>query len=168
MKGSIVVLGVSGSGKTTIGKLLAQKLNLSFFDADDFHPPSNISKMAQGVPLNDQDRQPWLLLLSQKLAGWHREGGAVLACSALKEEYRKLLGKNSPVQWIYLEIDEAHVAERFRKRTDHFMPASLVRSQFDALEPPEYGIRVDASQPPDLIIRDILNNLRSSEPSHSD
>lgn len=158
-----VVLGVSGSGKTTLGKLLAKRLDLAFYDADDFHPPANIDKMSRGEPLDDLDRQPWLKALAEKLLKWHQAGGAVLACSALKEKYRKLLAQNDvPITWIYLGVDEATVKKRFASRADHFMPSSLIKSQFNTLEPPNYGIQVDGSQPPGLIIQHILDILKAT------
>ena len=158
-----VVIGVSGSGKTTIGKLLAKHLKIRFYDADDFHPPSNIAKMSRGEPLGDEDRQPWLKALAKRLVDWQQKGGAVLACSALKEKYRGLLAQEkASIIWIYLDVEEATIKKRFEQRQDHFMPASLIKSQFDTLEPPIYGIHIDGSQQPGLIIRDILDNLKAT------
>lgn len=158
-----VVLGVSGSGKTTLGKLLAKRLGLAFYDADDFHPPANIDKMSRGEALDDLDRYPWLETLAGKLLAWHEAGGAVLACSALKEKYRKLLAQsNAPITWIYLSVDEAVVKKRFAGRAGHFMPSSLIQSQFKTLEPPTYGLKVDADQPPGLIIQQILDILKAT------
>ncbi|MEM1219031.1 MAG: gluconokinase, partial [Bacteroidota bacterium] len=98
-----IVMGVSGSGKSTVGKALAQALNIPFYDGDDFHTMENVQKMESGQPLNDEDREPWLKLLAQRLKDWNESGGAILACSALKNEYRNVLQQYVPVNWIYLK-----------------------------------------------------------------
>lgn len=138
-------MGVSGSGKSTIGKILAEKLSIPFFDADEFHPPSNIDKMKSGHSLNDQDRSPWLKKLAEKIEIWNSGQGAVLACSALKSSYRTILGRDH--FYIYLKGSFALIYQRLQERSDHFMPESLLKSQFDALEEPENAciISIDGS-----------------------
>ncbi len=136
MQSIYYIMGVSGAGKTTFGKALAQRLQLPFFDGDDFHPEANIVKMAAGQALNDTDRQDWLLAL-QELAKTQADG-AIIACSALKQTYRDLLEKeiSIPVHWVYLKGDFDTILKRMQKREDHFMPTDLLQSQFDTLEEP--------------------------------
>ena len=145
------VMGVSGSGKSTIGKKLATALHLSFYDGDDFHPEANVQKMAEGRPLDDRDREPWLRRLNQ-LAKDQAEEGAVIACSALKKRYRDLLEEGlTPLPvWIYLS-----------ERKDHFMPASLLRSQFEALEIPANALEVSITLSPEEIIEEIIRKLKT-------
>ncbi|MCC5941244.1 MAG: gluconokinase [Balneolaceae bacterium] len=161
-----IVMGVSGCGKTTIGKMLAEEKNLPFFDADDFHPEENVEKMRNGIPLNDDDRKPWLLNLSQKISEWNRSGGAVLACSALKESYRKLLisksGQNQ-VQFIYLQGSKGLISKRMKIRTGHYMPAELLDSQFKDLEEPKIALTVSINSDPESITNEILNNLSEND-----
>lgn len=136
-------MGVSGSGKTTIGKLLGKKLGLVFYDADDYHPEANIIKMASGKPLDDEDRQGWLERLNQLIREREKQG-MVLACSALKEHYREILARNvkNDITWIYLEGSFEQILERMKGRKDHFMPSELLRSQFETLEVPAYALSV--------------------------
>lgn len=157
----IVILGVSGSGKTTIGKQLSEKLEIPFFDADDFHPQSNIDKMSGGNPLNDDDRYPWLFALANKIDEWSSKQGAILACSALKEKYRKLLSSNSDekILWVHLSGSQSLIKERIEKRNGHFMNADLLSSQFNDLEVPEYGIQMNISETPEEIINTIISKL---------
>ncbi|MGM0505912.1 MAG: gluconokinase [Bacteroidota bacterium] len=134
-----IVMGVSGSGKSHIGSMLAERFELPFLDADDFHPRNNIEKMASGVPLTDRDRKPWLEQLSERLEQGSRAGGVVLACSALKETYRSTLASrlDRPPIWIWLDGEKPLIRERLQTRDGHFMPDTLLDSQFLDLEPPE-------------------------------
>ena len=156
-------MGVSGSGKSTLARLLAEKLDWDFLDADDFHPPENIAKMAKGIPLNDADRAPWLAALHDKLDALLRAGRhPVLACSALKQRYREQLSEgNSGLQLVYLKGDYALIWARMSERSGHYMPASMLKSQFDALEKPsDAALVVDVSLPPDEILKQILASSR--------
>ena len=160
----IVIMGVSGCGKTTIGKQLAKQLDLPYFDADDFHPPSNIDKMTQGIPLNDEDRWPWLTLLVNHMKTWDEQGGAVLACSALKESYRTLLASEcNNVIWIYLKGSYNVIQSRLQHREGHYMKSNLLQSQFDTLEEPDYGIHVDIENTPEQIMAYITPKLKAHE-----
>lgn len=157
----LVVMGVSGTGKTTVGKLLSEQLGYSFFDGDDFHPEENIKKMASGKPLNDDDRKGWLLKLNQ-LALQQQDVGAVIACSALKKAYRSLLraGMGSNLRFIYLEGSFDLVKSRLKNRKDHFMPIALLKTQFETLEPPSKAIAVSIAPQPDQIVQEVLKQLK--------
>lgn len=157
----IIVMGVSGSGKSTIGRLLGQELELDFYDADDYHPEANILKMASGMPLNDDDRYSWLIRLN-KLITEQRNQGLVLACSALKESYRQLLaGKLAgEIRWVYLDGSFDEILQRMEGRKDHFMPAKLLRSQFDTLEIPQYALSVPISNTPESTVSYILEKIK--------
>ncbi len=154
-----IVGGVSGSGKTTVGRLLAQELKLPFYDADDFHPKANVEKMKSGHPLNDGDREPWLEVLSKKIGEWSKEQGAVLGCSALKEPYRKMLSQYAKPQWIFLYGDFKLIKERMESRKNHYFDASLLQSQFDAYEKSNYGWHYDVVDTPQEIVAHILNDI---------
>jgi carbohydrate kinase (thermoresistant glucokinase family) len=155
-------MGVSGCGKSTVGLLLSKYLNLAFYDADDFHPATNIEKMSQGVPLNDMDREPWLKLLANHIQRWEDDGGGVLACSALKQSYRDILMSttNDQVTFIYLKGDQALLASRLRNRDSHFMPETLLKSQFDTLEPPKKAVTVLLDNSVEDIVRNILKEIK--------
>lgn len=156
----LIIMGVSGSGKSTIAEKVGQKLGLPFYDADDFHPITNVEKMANGQPLNDADRQPWLEILAKNLANWEHEKGAVLACSALKETYRQTLAsKVKTINWIYLDGDFDLILNRMNQRKGHFMKAEMLQSQFEALEIPNYGLHVDISKPIETIIHTIVEKI---------
>lgn len=157
-----ILMGVSGCGKTTVGKKLAGKLNLSFYDADDFHPEKNVKKMESGVPLNDDDRYPWLEILSDNIARWNKSEGAVLACSALKKSYRDHLRKeiNSSVTFIYLKGSKELIYDRLKNREEHYMPSSLLDSQFKTLEEPEDAITITVDSDLENIIKEIMEQLR--------
>lgn len=156
-----IVFGVSGIGKTTIGKMLSCALNIPFYDADDFHPDVNIKKMSDGIPLNDTDRAPWLNLLGGKIKTWNKSSGAVLACSALKESYRGILKTidNEDVKWIFLNANIELISNRLKSRKNHYFNAKLLQSQFETLEVPRYGLHINANQPKKQIIKQILNNI---------
>ena len=156
-----IVMGVSGSGKTTVGKLLAQSLNWDFSDADDFHPSANIEKMSRGIPLEDADRLPWLLQLQAAIDRWLLENkNVVLACSALKASYREILCRDQQrMKIVYLKGPFHLLATRLKTRENHYMKADLLLSQLETLEEPENAIIIDASQPLELIVRQIKNHL---------
>lgn len=159
-----IVMGVSGAGKTMIGQKLAAELGLPFYDGDDFHPPENIAKMEAGQPLDDSDREPWLRILANKIREWNKQEGAVLACSALKKSYRKILKSKSAaenIRFIYLKGDPSLISKRLAGRAGHFMPKSLLESQFKALEEPQGAVTVSVDQQPGKIVRDIINKLDS-------
>ena len=157
-----IIIGVSGSGKSTIAKLLSEKIGAKYLDADDFHSKENVAKMSQGISLTDEDRWPWLSAINENLA--QTDTRIVLACSALKEMYRKHLAKGieSKVEWIILEGELDLIASRMRKR-DHFMPLELLQSQFDTWEKPDYGIHVNIEQNPENIIDGIINYKMGSK-----
>lgn len=159
-----VVMGVSGSGKSTIAPLLASRLDLPFFDGDAYHPPANVSKMAAQIPLTDRDRHAWLLTLNE-LTREHSDTGAVLVCSALKAVYRKKLarGLGKKVVWIYLKGPYDLILSRLRERKGHFMPVSLLESQFETLEEPEDALTVSIAGTPEEITSEILRQLRERE-----
>ena len=143
-------MGVSGSGKSTIGKLLAQDLNIPYYDGDDFHPESNIKKMAGGRALNDDDRHEWLEALNKFAKGKIKESSCIIVCSALKQKYRETLrrGLLNQVKWIYLSGSYEQIFERVKNRTGHFMPSNLLESQFEILEEPEEALKLDISLTP--------------------
>ena len=151
------IMGVSGCGKSTIGKLLAKKLEVVFFDGDDYHPEKNVEKMASGTPLTDHDRNGWLKTLNQ-LAKQHASPGVVIACSALKKSYRILLQHELKEQstFVYLEGSFEEISERLRSRKGHFMPPALLQSQFDVLEAPTNAITVSVQLSPEEIVSKIL------------
>ena len=157
----IFIMGVSGSGKTTIGQLLAKEKDMPFFDADDFHPIANVEKMKAGNPLNDEDRAPWLDRLNELAKVEIQKKGAVITCSALKASYRKRLEKGlvSLPKWIFLNGKFETILNRINQREGHYMPASLLQSQFDALEIPKDAFTVDIEQHPKEIISQIIAEL---------
>ena len=156
----ILVMGVSGSGKTTIGSLLAATLHWQFQDADSFHPAANIAKMRCGLPLSDADRLPWLLAMQQAIAEWQKAGiPTVLACSALKAEYRQRLSQSSQVKQVYLKGSFALVHQRLQQRQGHYMKADLLQSQFNTLEEPDDALVINIDQPPEAIVAEIRRSL---------
>lgn len=157
----IIVMGVSGCGKTTVGELLAERLGYTFLDADDLHPQANIDKMSRGLPLDDADRMPWLEALAAALdVAAQSAPGAVLACSALKKSYRDILASGGrAVRFVYLEGSADLVAERLRQRQGHFMSPDLLASQFDTLEVPCGAIKVGIDQPVDAIVEETMQRL---------
>ena len=157
----VILFGVSGTGKTTLGKMLAHELSLSFYDADDFHPKENIKKMASGSPLTDEDRLPWLQALAGLLHIWEMQGGAVLACSALKESYRMRLSREvENISWVYLNGSPDLIKSRLEQRKGHFFKPELLTSQLEDLEIPKSGIEVDIDQSPEKIISELLITLK--------
>lgn len=154
-------MGVSGCGKSTTGRLLAGELGLPFFDADDFHSPANIERMRNGLPLDDAHRAPWLETLHQFILAEEARAGLVLACSALKESYRRVLtsGVHNP-QWIYLRGTRELLFSRLTARTDHFMSATLLDSQLDTLEEPSDAIVAEITRPPEILAKEIAAKLR--------
>ena len=160
--GIYVVMGVSGVGKTTVGELVAEKLSLPFYDADDFHPELNLNKMSSGISLNDADREEWLNLLSRKIKEWQHNGGAVLACSALKEKYREKLQSipKNEMHWIFLHSEYEVILQRITERKDHYFKSDLLKSQYEVLQFPKYGIHIDVDQPLNKIIDEIMEKLK--------
>lgn len=157
------IMGVSGSGKSTIGKLLSERLDIPFYDSDLFHPKANIEKMSAGIPLNDDDRQPWLQAIHDFALQELPEGSLIIATSALKEKYRDLLDGDLPkdqVRWIFLHGRFELLYDRIARRKGHFMPESLLQSQFDTLEIPHRNvIAVDVEQSPEMIVDEIISKL---------
>jgi carbohydrate kinase (thermoresistant glucokinase family) len=158
---AILLMGVAGSGKTTIGVKLAHALGWSFRDADEFHPPENVAKMAAGIPLDDVDRAPWLQAIRDYIARSGAEGNhAVVTCSALKEKYRKvLIADPTQVKLVYLKGDFELILRRISDREGHFMKPEMLRSQFEALERPAGAFEVDVALEPDEIVRRIRTEL---------
>lgn len=154
----VLIMGVSGAGKSTIGSLLADRIGAVFLDADDFHPAANLEKMTNGVPLNDEDRDQWLDILKTEIGnrGGHRK--LVVACSALKSAYRRKL-ESDRMRLVYLKGSPGEIAERLAGRKDHFMGAGLLDSQFQDLEEPDDAITVSVSNTPDEIVGFILKRL---------
>jgi gluconokinase len=158
----VVVMGVSGSGKSTVGRLLARQLGWTFVEADDYHPAANIEKMHRGVPLDDDDRRPWLEAIRYRLEEADARGeNVVLACSALKHSYQHYLAGFDPesVRYVYLAGSEELIKRRLAARTGHFMNPALLHSQFETLEPPEGAVRVDITGTPEDIAAEIRRKL---------
>lgn len=155
-RGAVVVMGVSGSGKSALGAALAVRVGARFIDADDLHPTMNVAKMTAGHELDDDDRRPWLDAVADEL----RTGGVIVACSALRRHYRDRLRLAAPqLVLVFLHGEELILARRMRARRDHFMPVSLLSSQFAALEPPsadEHPINADADRPLAELVDDII------------
>ena len=153
-------MGVSGCGKTTIGRRLAQLLQFPFYDADDYHNDKNIKKMKKGLPLNDADRSSWLSFLSSSLEEWSLHGNAILACSALKKKYRKKLSHNNKVTFIFLDGKYDLIYQRLVDRNDHFFAESMLQSQFSSLEVPENCIRISVDQSISNICLSIVDSIK--------
>jgi carbohydrate kinase (thermoresistant glucokinase family) len=160
----IFIMGVSGSGKTTIGKKLSSETGVPFFDADDFHTEANKDKMKAGIPLTDDDRQDWLLQLNLLAKKERVNKGAIIACSALKEKYRQQLsaGIHSNVDWVFLQGSPKLISKRIKARSDHFMQPALLQSQFDILEIPAQAIFANIENDPDSIVKQIIDQLSGS------
>lgn len=157
----VILMGVSGSGKSTVGRKLADELGWSFYDGDDFHSVASIAKMSQGIPLTDEDRGPWLAALRAVVDHAIEEGeNAVLACSALKASYRETLrGGHAGVVFVYLKADSRLIAERLEYRAGHYAKRDLLPSQIATLEEPEEAITVDASRTPEEVVAEIRERL---------
>ncbi len=156
-----VIMGVSGSGKSTVGKLLGDRTGWNFYDADDFHPQANVDKLSSGVALTDSDRLPWLRELQKLISSTlDSNQSGILACSALKSEYRQILQQdNDGVVFVYLQGDYDFIQERIRQRHGHFMSPDLLKSQFDTLEEPPNALIVDVSLPAEKIVDEIVEQI---------
>jgi carbohydrate kinase (thermoresistant glucokinase family) len=163
-----IIIGVAGCGKTTIGKLLAQKLEIPFYDGDDFHPVENIEKMRKGEALNDADRLPWLNSLANNILIWESSRGAVLACSALKKSYRIILSSKliHKIRFIYLKADPDLIIERLNKRSEHFFNKALIDSQFADLEESPEIEAISARLPPQDILNSVLKSITKDNPEN--
>ncbi len=158
----IVLMGVTGCGKTTVGKLLAKDLGWNFYDADDFHPEENVEKMRAGIPLNDSDREPWLQALADLIhSAYQKELNIILACSALKHYDRKKLRIDlAPVEFVYLKGSPELIKERLEARRGHYMNPALLQSQFSTLEEPKDAIYMDIDPDPSSIAAKIKSELK--------
>jgi gluconokinase len=156
----IVVTGVAGAGKTTVGKLLAKELGWRFYEGDDFHPAANIEKMRRGEPLTDDDRWPWLdALRAAIVAALDRGEHGILACSALKHSYRARLRVSEDVVFVYLAVAPGEIERRLKQRKGHFMNPALIESQFATLEKPQNALTLDASLPPAVLVQQVRKAL---------
>jgi gluconokinase len=157
----VIVMGVAGCGKTAVGQRLAERLGWPFFDADEYHPAANVEKMRSGMPLTDADRWPWLDRLNELLVSQEaKDGSTVLGCSALKQAYRDRLTRGcANVRWVHLKGSFELIEARLRARKGHYLPASLLRSQFDTLEEPRDALVIDVTDPPDVLVSRILEHF---------
>jgi len=163
---NVLLMGVSGSGKSTVGPVLAAELNWPFLDADTLHPPANVAKMASGIPLTDADRWPWFDRIVAEMRRYAAAGkNVVIACSALKQAYRDRLASGSSVRVVYLKGDAETIAPRLAERRGHFMPPSLLASQFATLEEPDNAIVVDIREPAAAQVAAITRALREQLPA---
>jgi len=159
---TIVLMGVSGCGKTSVGQALSDKLGWAFYDEDDYHSPSEVEKMSKGIPLNDEDRMAWLKILSDLITSKHQTGeNLVLACSALKKKYRQILKNGNPgLIFVVLEGQFNLIWNRMKTRREHFMKAEMLKSQFDIFEIPTNALRVNIDQSVDAIVEKIIEFLK--------
>ena len=157
----IVVIGVAGSGKTTVGTLLAEAMHCPFLEGDSLHSKQNIDKISHGIPLTDADRAPWLAAIHNHILYWFERGqDLVVGCSALKQQYREVLAEGVPITWVYLKGSFELIRSRMTRRPNHFMKADMLESQFDTLEEPSKALVVDISAPLGAIVEQILSELR--------
>ena len=163
----LILMGVTASGKTTVGKLLAAETGWEFAEGDDFHSEANRAKMHQGIPLTDEDRIPWLLSMHEMLLEWNQGGiSGILACSALKQSYRDMLAEQIPplnLRFIMLEVPREELEERLRHRQGHYMNPDLLQSQLDTLEMPADAILIDADHESHQVVQEILDQLLIEE-----
>lgn len=163
---AIILMGVSGCGKTTVGKMLSDRLGWVYVEGDEIHPPENVRKMANGVPLDDQDRLPWLKRINALLQEKQAEGASIIvSCSALKRAYRGILAQGvENLIFVYLAGDYETIFERMRSRDPHYMKADMLRSQFEALEPPGAmeALEISIDQPVEQIVERIIQNVQMS------
>jgi gluconokinase len=156
----VVIMGVTGSGKTTVGTVLAQQLGWEFADADDFHPPGNVAKMKAGIPLDDADRAPWLASLRQAIGQWiAKRENVVLACSALKKNYRDELAVDREVRFVYLKGSYDLIYQRLKQRHGHFASEKILAGQFADLQEPDDALTVEIDQPVEVIVAEIRRGL---------
>lgn len=158
MKKLIVVMGITGSGKSTVSEALSKSLHIPYLDADDFHSKSNLMKMSSGIPLTDEDKWPWLASIVEHILNAHRSE-FVLACSALKQSYRDYLSQRLSITWVFLDITEEAAKKRLSERKPHYMQASLIRSQLGTLEIPKAAIPINATNELNVIINEIKAHL---------
>jgi gluconokinase len=164
----ILVMGVAGAGKTTIGTLLAERLGCNYLEGDALHPPANIEAMRRGISLSDADRAPWLAAIHARLVvAWEDGRSLVVGCSALKASYRAQLSHGLPITWVYLEGSAELIRSRLRERTGHFFEAELLDSQLATLEEPHGAIAVDVSLPPATIVEQIMVQIGGAPPTPS-
>lgn len=163
----VIVMGVAGSGKTTVGTLLADAMHCAFLEGDALHSAANIEKMSHGIPLTDADRAPWLAAIHARLLDSFTRGNClVVGCSALEQSYRAVLADGIPITWVYLKGSEPLIRSRLQHRTGHYMKADMLVSQFEALEEPSDALIVDISPSPGAIVEQILARLGG--PTHAD
>ena len=162
----IVLMGVAGSGKTTVGTMLAETMKCSFLEGDSLHSKENIDKMSHGIPLTDADRAPWLAAIHARIVEVFERGlDLVVGCSALKQQYRRRLAKDVPITWVYLKGSPALIRARLQHRPSHFMKADMLASQFEALDEPSDALVVDISASPGTIVKQIVSHVR--RPRHA-
>ena len=163
----IVIMGVAGCGKTTVGRLVAAALQLPFLDADDLHPVANIQKMKKGIALTDDDRGPWLKKVAEKISEMVGEGGGVVACSALKEKYRHVLScdLSIPVLLVYLKGARETLSRRMQQRVNHFMPPGLLDNQLKTLEEPEVALTLSIEASPEILCERIVHSVAGQQAS---
>lgn len=158
----VIVMGVTGAGKTTVGRVLAEQMGWEFADADEFHPAANVEKMRRGMPLDDDDRAPWLERLHTQIAKWDAQGrSVVLACSALKRSYRQILATGPKVEFVYLRGSQELIAERLQARQGHFADEKILAGQFADLEEPEDAVVVDVEGTPEEIVGEIRRRIEA-------